>query len=569
MSALDHVAEAGPGLPLDVLRRDHGASTPWRRLRAFLALERADIWIVVVYAVAIGLLNLATPVAVQALVNTVAFASLLQPIVVLTVLLALGLGGYAALRIAQIWAVETVLRRVFVRALVDVGRRLARLDPGARGARPTELMHRVFEAPLIQKSLAVLLLDGTALVLQTLVGFALLAAYHPLLLAFSLALLLLLSFVVFVIGRGAMTSALAESAAKYEAVEWLERVSALPTAFRSGRGRDLALARIDTLAARWLAARRHHFRRLGAQHVGGAAIAVLGNTALLGLGGVLVLRQQLTLGQLVAAELVVAALSAAFLSLGNKLESLYDLTASVTKLAHVTDAALERDAGAAPVVCGPAAIDLVEVDFAHVDRPPLLRGVSLALAPREHLVVVGAAATGKSTLLDLVHGTRAPLRGRILIDGLPLAQLDLAALRDDVALVRGVELVSDTILGNLRLTGGQPDLGAVEGALRTVGLDRLVVDAPAGLDTRIDPDGAPLSRSEARRLVLARALLGRPRLLLLDGALDGLGLGDAALARLLDVVFADDAPWTAMVVSADPRVLTRARRQLALGGDSA
>ncbi len=551
-------------LPLESMRDPRGSMTPWQRARKLLALERADIGVVVVYAGAIGLLSLATPVAVQALVNTVAFGSLLQPIVVLTVLLAIGLSSYALVRVLQVWTVETILQRTFVRALADAGRRLARIDIAALDRlHAPDVLNRIFEIPPMQKSLAVLLVDGSALVLQTLVGLALLAVYHPLLLAFSVALLVGLVLVV-VLGRGAVESALAESQAKYAAAGWLEHLARIPTAFRSTRGRRLAVERTDDAARHWLGHRQAHFRRLLAHHIGAAVVATLGSTALLGVGGILVLREQLTLGQLVAAEIIVGALSASFFKLGKQLEAVYDVTTSAIKLGKLVDLPGEHSGKERPIETGPASVEVQALAFAYPGRAPVLDGLDLGVRPGKHLAIVGPGGSGKSTLLDLLFGLRRPTRGRVLVNGLDLRQLDLATLREQVVLVRDPDLLQASLLDNLRLFAGDVELAEVQATLDLVGLDETVGELPSGLDTELLPSGAPLSASEARRVALARALLARPRLLLLDGALDRVGMTPALRTRLLRRVFAADAPWTAVVTTEEADVAAAASQRFAL-----
>ncbi|MFO0637445.1 MAG: ABC transporter ATP-binding protein [Nannocystaceae bacterium] len=551
----------GVALPLDAMRATGGPLSPWQRARRMLGLDGADIGIVLVYAIAIGLLSLATPVAVQALVNNVAFGSLLQPVVVLTVLLALGLAAWGAVRLLQVVVVETIMQRVFVRTVADFGRRLAAMDTTALDrTHAPDLLNRLFEVPPMQKALATLLVDGTGLLLQVAVGFLLLAAYHPLLLLFASALLFVLALVVFGLGRGAVETALAESKGKYEAAGWLEHLARLPTAFRSARGRAAAIERCDRLARTWLQRRRQHFRRLLLQHGGGVAIAVLGSAAVLGLGGVLVLRQQLTLGQLVAAELVVGTLGAAMVKLGKQLEAVYDVVTSASKLALVVDLPAERSGGDLPRTEGAAALSLRRIAFAHAGRGLALRDLDLSLSPGEHALVYGAGGSGKSTLLDLIYGLRTPSRGRIELDGLDLRQLELPAVREHVALVRDGDLVHASLLDNLRLAAPDAALAEVQAAVALVGLDDVVLALPEGLDTVLMPSGQPLSASETRRVALARALLARPRLLLLDGTLDHLGLEPAAHERLCAALFDVRAPWTAVVTAQTPALGHYARR---------
>ncbi len=536
-----------PALPLERLRSPgRGPASPWLRTLALLSLDRNDIAVVLVYAVAIGALTLAAPVAVQALVTNVAFGTVFQPVVVLTLLLAVGLSFSAILRAFQAVVVEVVQQRVFVRVVSDLAHRLPRVERDALEHRDgRELANRFFEVVTLQKSMASLLIDGLGLVLQTFIGFALLAVYHPLLLAFGIALALVLVLVISVLGRGAVRSAIKESAAKYATAAWIEALAAQPLLWKSGGGPRHAAQRADELAHGYLDARRVHFRHLLAQTVGGLAIQVLASTALLGLGGALVLDGQLTLGQLVAAELVVAALGTAFARIGKQLEQLYDLVAAATKLAKLIDLPGERTSG----------------EPLHGEGPARLRVHDPALGEAADLHVVAGARVGlggselaATRIVDAVAGLEPLPRGWVELDGVDLRGVELVSLRRAVALVRSDDAFAGTVLDNLRL--GRPELTQAEahGLLRAVGLADDIASLPRGLDEPLVLGGHPLRRGQRRRLALARALAAQPRLLVVDGLLDGLVRpGDP----LLDALFDREAPFTLLVVSGDPRVLAR------------
>lgn len=221
--------------PIAAGRRPELAGHPWLRLRAFLGIEKRDLGVVVVYALVVGGLTLATPIAVQALVNTVAFGSLLQPLVVLTLLLLGGLSFSALLAVLEAYVVEVLQRRVFVRVADDFGRRLPTLRGEVfDGKHVPELANRFFDVLTIQKSLSVLLLDGLALALQTIIGMILLGFYHPLLLAFDVMLVALLA-VVLLMGRGAVATGTSESTAKYRTAAWLEDVARTSPILRGPR----------------------------------------------------------------------------------------------------------------------------------------------------------------------------------------------------------------------------------------------------------------------------------------------------------------------------------------------
>ena len=306
---------------------------PTARLRELLTLEREDLTVAIVYSVVIGLLTLAMPVATQSLVNTVAFGNLLQPLVVLTILVLIGLTLSTVLQALRIYVVEIVQRRVFVRISSTVTQRILAAKPEVfdRYHGP-ELVNRFFDVVTLQKSGAMLLIDGMSVAMQTIIGMILLALYHPWLLAFDIFLLGIILFVLFPLGRGATATAIEESKAKYSLQAWLEEIARFPSAFRAGTGVLYAADRANTLVQGYLDRRRSHFRILMRQIVGSLGLQAIALAGLLGVGGWLVIERQLTLGQLIAAELVVALIVTGFSKLGKHLELLYDLLAAIDKV---------------------------------------------------------------------------------------------------------------------------------------------------------------------------------------------------------------------------------------------
>ena len=320
---------------------DHGARehvSPLARLLGIIRPEKHDIWVILVFSLVVGVLALASPIAVEALVNTVAFGQYLQPVIVLAIILFTFLAFAAAIRGLIVYVVEIIQRRLFVRVVEDLAYRLPRVQQQAfdREYGP-ELVNRFFDVVTVQKVVATLLLDGIAIVLQTAIGMAVLAFYHPFLLGFNLVLLFSIGFVVFGLGQGAVTTAVKESVSKYAVGAWLQELTRSPTAFKLHGGSQFALDRADQLAIDWLIARRDHFRILMRQILFALGLQAVAATALLGLGGWLVIQGELTLGQLVAAELIVMVIVGSFAKIGKHLESFYDLLASVNKLGHLFD----------------------------------------------------------------------------------------------------------------------------------------------------------------------------------------------------------------------------------------
>lgn len=516
-----------------------------------------------------GVLLLATPLAVDAVVNNIAFGGqqgvYLQALLILSLALFAFLALLAIMRAAQHYVMEVIQRRLFVRVTADLAYRLPHLQTAAfdRISGP-ELVNRFFEVVTVQKSSSLLLLEGVNLALSTLIGLIVLGFYHPFLLAFDLLLVAALGIVIFAMGRRAVTTSIRESYAKHAIASWLEQTALFPILFRSTGGRTLACSRADTLALEYLAARRAHFRILLRQISGLLALQAIASAALLTIGGALVLRGELTLGQLVASELIVGAIVASVAKFGKHLEAWYDALAAVDKLGYVVDLPIEREGGEAPSARqGPAAVRAQHVTFSYEPGRPVLAALSFDIPAGARVAVVNAAGHGASTLLDVIYGLRSAQEGMLLVDGVDLRHWPLEALRNDVALVRGQEIVAGTIVENVRLGRSDISLDEVRRTLEAVGLIDAVLQLSDGLDAQLKLGGAPLSSTQRMRLVLARALIGRPRLLLLDETLDGLDAGIAA--ELEPALFDRSNPWTLMVVTRDAELVQLCDQVVRLG----
>jgi len=558
----------GEGLPLGALADDGVAvakeDKPWRRLRALVQLERGDLWVVVAFAAMVGVLTLVTPLAVQALVNTVAFGALLQPLIVLMLVLLVGLAFAGALRVLEGVAVEYLQRRIFVRVVSDLSRRLPRVAGSVQARHHTpELVNRFFEVMTVQKAAATLLLDGLEVALQMAIGMVVLAFYHPFLLAFDVVLLAAIVALVVVFGRGATRTSLYESDAKYAVAAWLEELPASATLFKSRRGEDHAVRQADRLARAYLAARGKHYSVVLRQIVVAVCIQVVFSAALLGLGGWLVLEGELTLGQLVASELIVTMVVAGVVKSGKLFEKFYDLLAGVEKLGKLVDLPLEAGVGQGPAARAEgAALSVQGVSEARGGRVNLLEGVTVEVGAGQRVAILADDDTGSAALFDLLYGLEQPDVGCVLYDGIDMRDISLAEMRDQVGFVREAELTAGTIIENVCMGRDAADVEVARDALVAVGLLDAVRQLPDGLQTSVTTSGAPLTPSQALQLTLARVLASQPRLILIDEALDRMRPGDRDAA--LDALFAPGTSWSIVVATRNRKTAERCERILRL-----
>ena len=539
---------------------------PVDRLLELLLLEKGNIVLVYAYATLVGLLSLTLPLGVQAITGLVSGGLLLQPVVLLIGFVVLGTLATGVLQIFQLRAVERIQQRIFARIALEFAIRVPQISTEAAWATNLpERMNRFFEVVTVQKSLGKLLTGTTTALLQVIFGLLLLTFYHPYFTLFGLGLVGLLWLILRLTGPRGLATSQMESAYKYRTAHWLEEVARSVVSFKAAGRATPALERMDGQVAGYLHYRERHFRVLVIQAMAAIGFKTLVTGALLILGSVLVIDRQITLGQFVAAELVIVTVLAGIEKLVSSLAEVYDVLPSVDKLGAVTDLPLESTQGL-PLPAGAAGASLeaegLGYTYPDADRPALAN-ITFRLAPGARVAITGPDGSGETTLLAALAGLLERTEGTVLVDGLTLRDLEPALLRDRIGLVLdGAGLFEGTIEENISLGRSGVDTAAVVSALERVGAHASVQRLPAGLRTLVENGGRGLPSTLRVRLLLARAIATRPRLLLIDDCLST--VEPSARQEFVDVLTAPDAPWTLLVVSHTRDLLAACDRVLVL-----
>jgi len=544
--------------------------SPVRRYLAIIRPETPEIFAITSFSIVTGLLYLALPLAVNAFVSNLSFGNQAAPFIQALLFLGLALFGALALsatiRGLQVYAAEVIKRRLFVRLMADLTHRLSHVKGlSLQGAHAPELVNRFLDIVTLQSTTERLLMSGIPVVLGVVIGTIVLGLYHPTLFAFAIGLWMVLGLAVLA-GRGAVSAAVDESRLKYEAVGWLEELARTPTLFKSAGGYALAEQRSDLIARRYLGARKRFFFILMRQIGTFLLLEIFATAALLIVGGWLVLEQQLTLGQLVASELIVASITYSISKLGNLFDSWYSGLAAIDKISHLTDLETERIDGDGVESRGTGmTVECRDVHFAYPSGRAVLKGLNLSLRPSECVALWGLHGRGSSTVLNVLFGLMPPDRGAVTLDGLDIRHWNLERLRARTCLIRGADLVAGSILENVRL--GRDDIGldAVSRALEDVGLLEDVLSMPDGVHTQLISGGLPLSSRERLRLLVARAIVLNPDLLLLDDVLDG--IDPDTLNDLFAILLDRKRGWTVLVATRDPSVAEQCHRYIEIDAD--
>jgi len=526
----------------------------WQRLMGLLSLEKRDVFQIFYYAVFAGLVNLSLPLGIQAIINLIQGAQVSTSWIVLVVLVTLGVGFVGVLQLMQIRIIENLQQKIFTRASFEFAYRFPKIRMSELvDYYPPELANRFFDTLTVQKSLSKILIDFPAALLQIILGLLLLSFYHPFFIIYGLLLLLLIYVVFKFTAQKGFETSLEESKYKYKVAHWIQEIARAVVSFKLSGKTSHALQKNDRLVSSYLDAREGHFRILVIQFVQMIGFKVLVTAGLLLIGGLLVLNQEMNIGQFVAAEIIILLVISSVEKLILGLETFYDLLTSLEKLGQVVDKDLEPQEGEQPFHAG----DSLRVVLDRVTyRIPggtknIVDGVSLTLEPGTTTLIQGPGGAGKTTLLRLIAGVLEPDSGQVFVNNVSLKGILLNHYRGFIGQSLPEESPFEgTILDNL--TFGDPDIGMdqVYWALEQVGLLSFVQEQPKGIRTMLYPEGRQIPYTIAKKIVLARSIIHKPRLLILKDPLDQLDKEEAR--RIMKFLTNPDNGWSLIVVSTNP-----------------
>ena len=535
----------------------------FNRLFDLIALEKHDIIVVFVFTFLISLLSLATPLAVQTLVNIVVMGGVLQSLFVVSIILFALLIFSGVLYILERYVIELIQRRIFIRTAIEAATNAQGLDITFQDTNNSlELMNRFFDVTNVQKSAYILLTGGLAATLQVAVGSLVLLFYSLYFFIVVLIMFLILWFIIGALGKYAITAAVDESYAKYDVVDWLENITKNLRTFKFAGGSNYSARQIDELANNYLDKRSRSFTILIKQDILGHFVYALGGTFMLGLGGWLVMQGDINVGQFVAAELIIFGVLASYLSLIRKLESFYDLLAGLDKLSVLQDLPQERRGSHNIPLQSAVLIEFNQVSFNFDQQDPLINNLTFSLQSGTSNAIIGKSGSGKSTLVDLITGLRSPASGVVMMNGVDLRNANIASLRTQVSLVKDIEVIEATILDNLRLGHKDITVESAMNVLSSLGLLMAVMQLKDGLETKLPITGLPLTNHQLRVLMVARAVIHKPSLILVDELLDN--LDEVELKPVLEYLLAGLNQWTLLILTKHQRIANQCQHLIQL-----
>lgn len=525
--------------------------------------ERKEIGYVLLYAIFVGLISLTLPLGVQSLIGFISSGQVVTSVVILIAFIVAGVLLSGIMTIMQLHLVEFIHQRLFAKTAFSFAFRVPRIRmESVLKYYPPELMNRFFDTLTLMKGMSVVLIDLSSALLQTVFGIILLSLYHPLFLVLGAVLVVVLYAILRITGPKGLKTSLKESAFKYMTANWLEEIARSLSTFKLAGNTNFAMEKTDYYVSNYLSAREDHFKVLKTQYYSFVIFKTLITALLLILGAVLITQRQINLGQFVAAEIVIILTISSIEKIILKLDTVYDVLVSVEKITDVTSLPIETYQGIdLPIRDNEGiAVSLKGVSYRFPDRKEdVLTNVNLNVSRGDHVCIAGFNGSGKTTLANLMIGLYDGYSGSISFNGVSLRDINKASLMNHLGDYISQEGIFDgTIYENITIGRANCPMNNVTWALEASGLKDFIHTLPDGLNTRLIGGTVRISESIARKIIIARNIVERPGLLVLDDFL--MGVERKEKKRILDLIMHSDFGWTVILISNDPMIMDAVNR---------
>ncbi|HQK38733.1 MAG TPA: ATP-binding cassette domain-containing protein [Flavobacterium alvei] len=528
--------------------------TPLKRFYNLLELDKKDVLQIFFYAIFAGLISLSLPLGIQAIINFIQSGRVSASWIVLIFLVVIGVALAGILSLMQLRITENLQQKIFVRSSFEFASRLPKIKfEELYSHYAPELANRFFDTLTIQKGTSKLLIDFSAALLQIAFGIILLSLYHPFFIVFGILLFFLLYFIFKFSYKSGLETSLKESKFKYKVATWLQEVARNNFSFRNELNYNYALQKNDELANDYLNYREKHFNVIKRQFIQLILFKVIITASLLSIGGYLVLSQEMNIGQFVAAEIIILLVINSVEKIIIGLETFYDVLTAVEKIGQVTDLDLEEETEESYDNCYTnISLETENLTFKFPDtKQNTLKSIDLKMNQGERIFVDGINGSGKTTLIRILSGLLQPSSGSFYINDDTFKKINLKQYRAQIgSIIYGETLFEGSILDNITfkdLSITQEDL---KWAINGVQLVSFIKSLPEGLDTIVFPEGKQLSSSNIQKILLARSIIHKPRILFYEDPTDK--MDNDVSNEIIDFITAKEHLWTIIVSSKNP-----------------
>ncbi len=491
------------------------------KLFRLLRLDGKEITALYLLSILSGLIQLSLPLGIQAIINFAIVATgrkqLPASMWVLILLVVLGVLFTGMLKINQMKIVEKIQQKIFTRFSFEFSYRIPKLNViSIDQYHLPELVNRFFDIPTLQKSLAKLLLDIPTAVIQLCFGLILLAFYNSVFIVFGIILLVVLYLILYISSPKGFEASLEESNYKYDLGGWVQEIARGIKTFKFFNSFNLHLEKTNHLLEGYLHSRNRHFQILKLQYWSLVVFKILITAAMLIVGGILLIRQEINIGQFIAAEIIILTIMNAVEKLIVSLETVYDLLTSVEKINKITEKPIDEEGSYEFVKKQGIEIEAKNLSFGF-EKTPILKNISFLIKPGQKVAITGDGDSGKTVLLRMLTGVFQDFEGDLSFDQVPINNYNLNTLRNNIGIyMQKQDIFSASLWENITLGNKEVKEQDVLDTFKIVGLDNFYKSLSKGFDTHLEPTGKQLSSSSVQKLLIARSLLNQPALLLLD-----------------------------------------------------
>ncbi|MFN5189397.1 MAG: peptidase domain-containing ABC transporter [Chitinophagia bacterium] len=491
------------------------------KLFRLLRLDGKEITALYLLSILSGLIQLSLPLGIQAIINFAIVATgrkqLPASMWVLILLVVLGVLFTGMLKINQMKIVEKIQQKIFTRFSFEFSYRIPKLNVKSIDQyHLPELVNRFFDIPTLQKSMAKLLLDIPTAVIQLCFGLILLAFYNSVFIVFGIILLVILYLILYISSPKGFEASLQESNFKYDIGGWIQEIARGIKTFKFFNSYKLHIEKTNHLLEGYLHARNRHFLILKLQYWSLVVFKILITASMLIVGGILLIRQEINIGQFIAAEIIILTIMNAVEKLIVSLETVYDLLTSVEKINKITEKPIDEEGSYEFIKKQGIEIEAKNLSFGF-DKTDILQNISFHIKPGQKVAITGDGDSGKTVLLRLLTGVFQDFQGDLSFDQIPINNYNLNTLRNHIGIyMQKQDIFSASLWENITLGNAEIKEQDVLDVFKIVGLDSFYKSLNKGFDTHLEPTGKQLSSSNVQKLLIARSLLNQPALLLLD-----------------------------------------------------
>ena len=356
-----------------------------------------------------------------------------------------------------------------------------------------------------------------------------------------------------------------ESKYKYKVVGWLQEMARNNFSFKQTSNFDFALSKNDRLVSEYLLYRESHFSIIKRQFSQLIIFKVIITAGLLLIGGYLVLNQKMNIGQFVAAEIIILLVINSVEKIVVGLETLYDVLTAVEKIGQITDLEIEDTNSKSNNYCY-TNIQLVAENLSYKfpdSTDNVLEKINLSINQPDKIYIEGNNGSAKTTLIRILSGLLEPTSGSLYINDDTYKKIDLEIYRNQIStIITGETTFEGTVLENITFNNPIVSPEDLKWAIDSVKLGDFIKSLPKGLDTKIFPEGKQLSSSIVQKILLARSIINRPKILFYEDPLDK--MDDEIAKEVIDFLTSDENNWALIVSSKNNYWKTKCSRTITM-----